>query len=375
MLCQIVRRGESSIVRAGNKKMHMLSSGGMKGGSAQLGSVNMSSPYLFGHAGRAAPLPLFGGKGSHGSFCMCGFCTNARDPTTPATEGTTAAEHEADHDELVLENLKLQQEIERMKRHNEFIGVENVVAKNMELEREIERLQSQLKAIHPHSIRNSLLQEDPDIALLLANNKRWVKTEMEKDPNFFKRIGGPQKPRYLYIGCSDSRVPANQILGMGPGEVFVHRNVGNQVVGNDLNVLSGIEFAVEVLGVKHIIVAGHYDCGAIRAATKTQDLGLLENWVRTLRDIYRMHHTTLDVIEDEDERHRKFVEISVVEQCLNLYKTGVVQRKRKQTSKDGERSYPRIHAFVFDPKVGLMKNLPVDFKASVAKFRHIYDMY
>lgn len=164
-------------------------------------------------------------------------------------------------------------------------------------------------------------------------------------------------------------------MGLGPGEVFVHRNVGNQVIGNDLNVLSGLEFAVKYLKVEHIIVTGHYDCGAIKAATDTSDLGLLENWIRSLRDIYRMHHKTLDVIEDEKTRLRRFVEISVVEQCLNLYKTGVVQRQRKDTHSSGAKALPRIHAMVFDPSEGVLKKLPINFKKSVGKFRHIYDLY
>jgi len=238
--------------------------------------------------------------------------------------------------------------------------------------------------LDPTMVQSAALREDPDIAQLLENNVSWVKKAHANDPSFFSRIGGPQKPTYMYIGCSDSRVPANQILGLGPGEVFVHRNVGNQVVGNDLNVLSGIEFAVDVLDIKHIIVTGHYGCGACYAATQSgRDLGLLENWLRSLRDIYRNHHTTLDSIQDPEERHRKFVEVSVVEQCLNLYKTGIVQKKRKEThqrAKDGEveggrGAYPRIHAMVFDPAVGLLKKLPIDFKTSVQQFRHIYDLY
>jgi carbonic anhydrase len=220
-----------------------------------------------------------------------------------------------------------------------------------------------------------VLQTDPDIALLLHNNERWVASENEKDPLYFKKIGAPQRPKYFYIGCSDSRVPVNQILGVGPGEVFVHRNVGNQVIGSDLNVLSGLEYAVNALNVEHIIVTGHYDCGAVRAATKTQDLGLVEHWLRSLRDIYRNHYQTLDVIENEEERHRKFVEVAVVEQCLNLYKTGVVQKKRMENHKNGKRALPRIHAMVFDPKVGILKKLPIDFKRSVGQFRHIYDLY
>ena len=160
-----------------------------------------------------------------------------------------------------------------------------------------------------------------------------------------------------------------------PGEVFVHRNVGNLVVGSDLNVLSVLEYAVQHLNVQHIIVTGHYDCGAVRASTKKQDLGLLENWIRTIRDVYRFHHVELDAIPDEEAKHRRLVELNVMEQCLTIYKTAVVQRKRKETSEHHTFTYPRIHAMVFDPKVGILNKLPVDFKQTTEDLSHIYDLY
>jgi carbonic anhydrase len=181
-----------------------------------------------------------------------------------------------------------------------------------------------------------------------------------------------------YIGCADSRVPANEILGLGPGEVFVHRNVGNQVIGSDLNVLSSIEFAVNFLEVKHIIVTGHYDCGAVHAALTKQDLGLLENWIRPIRDVYRIHHESLDMLSDPGLKHRRLVECSVVEQCLNVFKTGCVQKKRKEyraNNPDSKYAYPMIHGMVFDPKEGLLKKLPVNFKNLVRNYQHIYDLY
>jgi carbonic anhydrase len=221
---------------------------------------------------------------------------------------------------------------------------------------------------------------DDEIAQLLENNKAWVEESKAKDPDFFKRIGGPQKPKYLYIGCSDSRVPANEILGLGPGEVFVHRNVGNLVVGSDLNTLSVVEFAVQFLGVKHIIVTGHYDCGAVRASMTKQDLGLLENWIRNIRDVHRMHHSVMDQIDDDELRHKRLVELNVVEQCVTLFKTGVVQRKRKEyresnNSQRGEAVYPAIHAMVFDPKDGILKKLPINFSNIVRNYQHIYNLY
>jgi carbonic anhydrase len=160
----------------------------------------------------------------------------------------------------------------------------------------------------------------------------------------------------------------------------VHRNVGNLVVGSDLNVLSAVEFAVQFLEVKHIIVTGHYDCGAVRAAMTQQDLGLLENWIRNIRDVYRMHHDALDMISDDELRHRRLVELSVVEQCVTLFKTGVVQRKRKEyrekhKTERGQPVFPAIHGMVFDPKVGILKRLPVNFTNIIRNYQHIYSLY
>lgn len=250
--------------------------------------------------------------------------------------------------------------------------------KNKYLEEEIAKLRLQVRQreAYEEAAYGNMTSEDPDIAKLLENNKKWVDDQNARDPKFFERVGGPQHPKYLYIGCADSRVPANQILGLGPGEVFVHRNVGNQVIGSDLNCLSSIEFAVKYLGVKHIIVAGHYDCGAVRAAMTKQDLGLLENWIRSIRDVYRIHQHSMTLVDDPEERHRRMVEYNVIEQCLNLYKTGVVQSTRMNCIKRGDTlAYPRIHAMVFDPKVGVLKKLPVNFKKVIAQFKDIYDMY
>ena len=221
-------------------------------------------------------------------------------------------------------------------------------------------------------------ENDEHVNEILNNNKRWVEETKLKDPEFFERLGKlKQKPKYLYFGCSDSRVPANQILGLGPGEVFVHRNIANMVPANDLNVLSVLEYAVAHLGVQDIIVAGHYDCGGVRAATKRQDLGLLENWLRLIRDVYRLHKDHLDHIDNLEERHHRLVELNVIEQCLNLYKTGVVQRKRLQssTASGGTEVLPRIHAMVFNPGEGILKKLNVDFDQRVGSLEHIYGLH
>ena len=220
-------------------------------------------------------------------------------------------------------------------------------------------------------------KNDVHIEKLLANNKSWVQRRRNEDPDFFNRLGQVQRPKYLYFGCSDSRVPANEILGLGPGEVFIHRNVGNLIPGNDLNALSVLEYAVDHLGVTDIIVTGHYDCGAIRAATSRQDLGMLENWLRLVRDVYRLHKDQLDSIKDAEEKHHRLVELNVIEQCLNLYKTGVVQRKRIRThaQSNGNDHHPRIHGMVFNPKDGILKKLAVDFRKRVGNLDHIYGLY
>lgn len=207
---------------------------------------------------------------------------------------------------------------------------------------------------------------------ILKGNKAWAKKVSEEDPSIFTRMAAGQSPKYLYFGCSDSRIPANNILGLGAGEVFVHRNVGALVPGNDLNALSVLEYAVAHLGVTDIIVAGHYDCGAIRAASSRQDLGMLENWLRLIRDTYRLHKDELNAIKDSEERHRRLVELNVTEQCMNLFKTAVVQ-KRRATPEESQLA-PRIHGTVFDQSTGLLKYLDIDFDKMVSDVDQIYSL-
>ena len=190
---------------------------------------------------------------------------------------------------------------------------------------------------------------------LLENNKTWVKEQLALDPNYFEKLSKGQSPEYLWIGCSDSRVPANQITGTEPGEVFVHRNIANMVVHTDMNMLSVLSYAVEVLKVKHIIVCGHYGCGGVIAAMKNQQFGLIDNWLRHIKDVYRYHHTELDAIEDENERARRFVEVNVQEQVHDLGKTSIVQNAWR-------RNQPlHIHGWVYDIKDGLINDLNVTF--------------
>lgn len=160
---------------------------------------------------------------------------------------------------------------------------------------------------------------------ILEKNKEWVETTIAKDPDFFKDLAKGQTPPLLWIGCSDSRVPANEIIGAKPGDVFVHRNIANMVVHSDMNMLSVLDYAVNVLKVKHVIVCGHYGCGGVKAAMGNASIGIIDNWIRHIKDIYRLHHTYLDSIIDEGDRFNAFVEINVKEQVFDLAKTSIVQ--------------------------------------------------
>ena len=193
---------------------------------------------------------------------------------------------------------------------------------------------------------------------LIENNKTWVAEQLQLDPAFFEKLANGQTPEYLWIGCSDSRVPAESITGTDPGEMFVHRNIANMVVHSDMNMLSVLSYAVEVLKVKHIIVCGHYGCGGVLAAMNNQQFGLIDNWLRHIKDVYRYHYKELDAIEDETLRARRFVELNVQEQVHDLSKTSIVQNawKREQPL--------HIHGWVYDVKDGIIKDLDVNFKGT-----------
>ena len=192
-------------------------------------------------------------------------------------------------------------------------------------------------------------------ARLIENNKKWVAEQLQLDPSFFENLSKGQAPEYLWIGCSDSRVPAESITGTDPGEMFVHRNIANMVVHSDMNMLSVLSYAVEVLKVKHIIVCGHYGCGGVMAAMKNQQFGLIDNWLRHIKDVYRYHHDELDAIEDETLRARRFVEVNVQEQVHDLGKTSIVQNAWK-------RNQPlHLHGWVYDIHDGLINDLGVNF--------------
>ncbi|MFN3760380.1 MAG: carbonate dehydratase [Algoriphagus aquaeductus] len=189
---------------------------------------------------------------------------------------------------------------------------------------------------------------------LLENNKKWVSTKLDLDPQFFERLANGQQPPLLWIGCADSRVPANEIIGAQPGEVFVHRNIANMVVHSDMNMLSVLDYAVNVLNVKHIIVCGHYGCGGVKAAMGSETYGLIDNWIRHIKDVYRFHREELDLIFDETERFNRFVELNVIEQVHDLAKTSIVQnawRGGKQLS---------LHGWVYGIGSGIIKDLEVN---------------
>lgn len=192
---------------------------------------------------------------------------------------------------------------------------------------------------------------------ILDNNKEWVEATLAEDPNYFTDLAQGQTPPLLWIGCSDSRVPANEIIGAKPGEVFVHRNIANMVVHSDMNMLSVLDYAVNVLKVKHVLVCGHYGCGGIKAAMGNDSVGIIDNWIRHIKDVYRFHHTELDAIEDETERFNKFVEINVIEQVYDLAKTSIVQSAWKK----GQELY--LHGWVYGLNSGYVTDLNVNFSS------------
>jgi carbonic anhydrase len=190
---------------------------------------------------------------------------------------------------------------------------------------------------------------------LLEGNKTWVKEKIQEDPDFFKKLSQGQSPQVLWIGCSDSRVPANEVTRTNPGEIFVHRNIANMVVHSDMNMLSVLDYAVSILKVKHVIVCGHYGCGGVEAAMTSKQFGLIDNWLRHLKDVYRYHHKELDAIADKKERTRRFVELNVMEQVHDLGKTSIVQNAWKANQK------LHIHGWVYDVHDGLIRDLGVTF--------------
>jgi carbonic anhydrase len=201
---------------------------------------------------------------------------------------------------------------------------------------------------------------------IIENNKKWVATKNAEDPEFFHRLANGQQPRYLFIGCSDSRVPASGITGTGPGEMFVHRNIANMVVHTDMNLLSVLQYAVEVLGVQDILIVGHYGCGGVAAAATNKQYGLIDNWLVNIRDVVRLHETELLRITDEKQRLRRLVELNVAEQIQNLAKTNIIQNAMRGPKP------PRLHGLVYDIADGVLKDLNVNGHEVMEEMEHIY---
>jgi carbonic anhydrase len=200
---------------------------------------------------------------------------------------------------------------------------------------------------------------------LLLENKAWAKEMKDADPEYFKRLANIQTPDFLWIGCSDSRVPANEITGTAPGEIFVQRNIANMVVHTDLNLLSVLEYAVVHLKVKHVIVCGHYGCGGVKAALSHHNLGIINKWLRNIKDVYRLHEDELTAIEDEEKRVDRMVELNVQEQVLNLAKTSIIQKTWKNEQR------PILHGWVYSLANGILK--PLITMDADTKLDHIYE--
>ncbi len=200
---------------------------------------------------------------------------------------------------------------------------------------------------------------------IFENNRRWVQKELENDPDYFKKLAQGQSPRYLWIGCADSRVPADRITGTRPGEMFVHRNIANMVVHTDINMLSVLQYAVDVLKVQDVIVCGHYGCGGVAAAMSDKQFGLIDNWLGNIKDVIRLHYDEIMAIEDNESRLKRLVELNVIEQVYNLTKTSIIQNSANS-------GHPiKVHGLVYALNEGLLKNLNVD-NSQFKEFKEIY---
>lgn len=205
------------------------------------------------------------------------------------------------------------------------------------------------------------------IEQVFANNEKWIQEKLAANKDYFNELAKGQAPEFLYIGCSDSRVTAEDIMGVQPGEVFVHRNIANLVNSVDLNVMSVLNYAVRHLKVNHIVVCGHYYCGGVKAAMQPSDLGILNPWLRNIRDVYRLHKEELNAISNEDERYNRLIELNVQEQCINLIKTAAVQQAHKERGL-------LVHGWVFDIRSGRLIDLKIDFPTILASIMEIYKL-
>ncbi len=203
---------------------------------------------------------------------------------------------------------------------------------------------------------------------IFENNQQWVKRKLASDPEYFSKLSAHQSPEYLYIGCSDSRVSIEKLMGLQPGELFVHRNIGNIVVNTDSNVNAVVQYAVEHLHVKHIIICGHYNCGGVKSAMHPTDMGQLNGWLQIIRDVYHTHREELDAIEDIDSRYDRLVELNVREQCLNVMKIDHVQRSWVKNQ------IPQVHGWIFDIRTGYLKDLDLNTRELFEEVEDIYNI-
>lgn len=208
----------------------------------------------------------------------------------------------------------------------------------------------------------------PSYEQIFENNRKWIAEKTATNEEFFANLAKGQNPKYLYIGCSDSRATAEELMGAQPGEVFVHRNIANIISNVDLNVMSVIEYSVNHLHVEHIIVCGHYFCGGVKAAMQPQDLGILNPWLRNIRDVYRIHKEELNSIKDEEKKYMRLVELNVEEQCINVIKTAAVQKEYLSTG------FPIVHGWVFNVKTGELIDLKINFTEKLKGIQEIYNL-
>ena len=204
-----------------------------------------------------------------------------------------------------------------------------------------------------------------NVEQIFENNQKWIAQKIENNPQYFEQLSLGQTPEFLYIGCSDSRVSAEDLMGLKPGQVFVHRNIANMVPNTDLNSMSVINYAVEHLHVNHIVVCGHYGCGGVKAAMQQSDLGILNPWLRNIRDVYRIHKKELNSIENEEERYRRLIELNVQEQCINIIKTAEVQKAIQTRGLT-------VYGWIFDLHTGKLIDLNIDFKEILKGITEIY---
>ncbi len=207
-----------------------------------------------------------------------------------------------------------------------------------------------------------------DLSQVFVNNEKWVADKLALDARYFENLAKGQNPEFLYIGCSDSRVTAEDLMGVQPGEVFVHRNIANMVISIDLNVMSVLNYSVRHLKVKHVVVCGHYYCGGVKAAMQSADMGILNPWLRNIRDVYRLHRVELDALPEGNDRYNRLIELNVQEQCINLIKTAAVQEAHKERGL-------LVHGWVFDVQTGKLIDLKIDFPTILAEIREIYRLF